>query len=74
LQFVQIVDLGMGSALVASFGHASATPVTILVGIAALYLAFRIPGMLYGAVLRPVEGAGADAANAGERIAMILAA
>jgi hypothetical protein len=74
LQFLQIVDLGMGSALVASFGHASATPVTILVGIASLYLAFRLPGMLYGAVLRPVEGAGADAANAGERIAMILAA
>lgn len=74
LQFLQVLDLGLGSALVASFGHASATPVTILVGIASLYLAFRLPGMLYGAVLRPVEGASGDAANAGERIAMILAA
>jgi len=74
LQFLQVVDLGVGSALVASFGHANSTPVAILVGIASLYLAFRLPGMLYGAVLRPIEGAGGDAANAGERIAMILAA
>jgi hypothetical protein len=73
LQFLQILVLGIGSALISSFGHASLTPITILVGIASLYLAFRLPGMLYGAVLRPVEGATADAANAGERIATILA-
>lgn len=74
LQFLQVLVIGIGSALVASFGHASATPISLLVGGAALYLAFKIPGMLYGTLLRPIEGAGADAANAADRIATVVAA
>jgi hypothetical protein len=74
LQFLQVLAVGMGSALVASFGHASQTPITILVGLASLYLAFKIPGMLMGAVLRAVESAGSGAADTAGRLAMLLAA
>jgi hypothetical protein len=42
----------MGSALTVSFGHSSNTPVTILVGIATLFLAWKIPNMLLSNVLR----------------------
>jgi hypothetical protein len=52
VQFVQLLCIAMGSALTVSFGHASDTPVTILVGIAALFLAWKIPGMMLSNVLR----------------------
>lgn len=74
LQFLQVLAVGTGSSLIASFGHASQTPITILVGGGALYLAFKIPGMLFGAVLRSVESAGSGAADMGARFAMLLAA
>jgi hypothetical protein len=74
LQFLQVLVVAMGSALISSFGHASATPITLLIGCSALYLAFRLPGMLYGALLRPVEGSGADASSFIDRIAVIATA
>jgi hypothetical protein len=52
VQFIQLLCIAMGSALTVSFGHASDTPVTILVGIAALFLAWKIPGMMLSNVLR----------------------
>lgn len=55
LQFLQVLDVGLGSGLMASLGQNTLAPFVILVGIADLYLAFKLPGMLYGAVLRPVE-------------------
>jgi len=56
VQFLQVLCIGMGSALVASFGHSSLTVVTILVGVAALFLAFKIPGMLLTNVLQASTG------------------
>ena len=52
VQFLQVLCIAMGSAFVASFGHASASPITILVGIAALFLAGKLPDMLLSNVLR----------------------
>jgi hypothetical protein len=51
-QFLQLLCLGLGAALIASFGHASITPVSILVGIAAVFLAGKIPDMLLSNVMR----------------------
>ena len=51
-QPLQVLCLGLGSALIASFGHATITPISILVGIAALFLAGRIPDMLLTNVMR----------------------
>jgi hypothetical protein len=74
LQFIQVVTMAVGGALVGSFGPAATSPITILVGLAALYLTFKIPGMLYGSVLKSIESAGSGLADAGARLAMILAA
>jgi hypothetical protein len=74
LQFLQVVTEGTGSALVSSFGHGSTTPISILVGIATLYLAFKIPGMLYGAMLRPVESGSSAISDMGQRAGAVLLA
>jgi hypothetical protein len=74
LQFLQSLAIGSGSALIAGFGHSSLTPITMLVGLGTVYLAFKIPGMLYGAVLRPIENGSSSAGDMGARLAMLLAA
>ncbi|MBV9257683.1 MAG: hypothetical protein JO215_06665, partial [Ktedonobacteraceae bacterium] len=51
-QPLQLLCLGMGAAFVASFGHSSISPVSILVGIAALFLAGKVPDMLLSNVMR----------------------
>ena len=74
LQFLQSLTVGTGSALIAGFGHSSNTPITMLVGLGTVYLAFKLPGMLYGAVLRPIESGSSGAGDMGARLAMLLAA
>lgn len=74
LQFLQSLTVGTGSALIAGFGHGSDTPISMLVGLGTVYLAFKIPGMLYGAVLRPIENGSSGAGDMGARLAMLLAA
>ncbi len=56
VQFLQVGTVALGSALIVSFGHASNTPVVILVGIATVYAAFKLPGMLLSNVLRTTVG------------------
>ncbi|MBA2392822.1 MAG: hypothetical protein H0V70_08750 [Ktedonobacteraceae bacterium] len=51
-QPLQLLCLGLGAALTASFGHSSISPVSILVGIAALFLAGKIPDLLLSNVMR----------------------
>lgn len=56
VQFFMTGTLALGSAFIAGFGHASATPVTIFLGIATLYLAFKWPSMLFSQALRQSAG------------------
>jgi hypothetical protein len=56
VQFLQVGTIALGSALIVSFGHASATPVVILVGIATVYIAFKLPTMLLSGALRTTVG------------------
>ena len=51
-QPIQLLCLGLGGALIGSFGHSSSSPITILVGIAALFLAEKIPDLLLSSILR----------------------
>ena len=51
-QLLQVLCLGLGSALIASFGHGTITPISILVGIATLFLAGKIPDLLLTNVMR----------------------
>ena len=51
-QPIQLLCLGMGAALIGGFGHASISPVSILVGIASIYLAGQIPDLLLSSVIR----------------------
>lgn len=51
-QPIQLLCLGLGAALIGSFGHASLSPISILVGIAALFLAWKIPDLLLSSVIR----------------------
>ncbi|MBA2393995.1 MAG: hypothetical protein H0V70_14800 [Ktedonobacteraceae bacterium] len=51
-QPLQLLCLGMGAALIGSFGHSSISPISILVGIAALFLAGKIPDLLLSSVIR----------------------
>jgi hypothetical protein len=51
-QPIQLLCLGLGAALIGSFGHSSISPVSILVGIAALFLAGKIPDLLLSSVIR----------------------
>lgn len=79
VQFFQVLCIGLGSALMASFGHANSNPVTILVGIAAIFLAGKLPDMLLVNVLRTNNAQQAsDAGNAtikkGAEMAAIIAA
>lgn len=57
VQFLQEVCIGLGGALVAGFGSTSLTPVSLLVGFAALYLAFKVPGMLLSRAVQHSIGA-----------------
>jgi hypothetical protein len=56
LQFFQTVCIGLGSVLISSFGHATYSVISILVGIATLYVAFKLPGMLLSNVVRASVG------------------
>ncbi|GER88950.1 hypothetical protein KDW_31120 [Dictyobacter vulcani] len=56
LQFFQTVCIGLGSTLIASFGHASYSVISMLVGIATLYIAFKLPGMMLSNVVRHSVG------------------
>jgi hypothetical protein len=51
-QPLQLLCLGLGGALIGSFGHSSASPITILTGIAALFLAEKIPDLLLSSIIR----------------------
>jgi hypothetical protein len=51
-QPLQLLCLGLGAALVGSFGSSSLSPVSMLVGIAALFLAWKIPDLLLSSVIR----------------------
>jgi len=57
VQFLQVVCVGLGSTLIGSFGHSSFSAVGLLVGVAAMYLAFKLPGMLLSNVLGSSVGA-----------------
>ncbi len=72
LQALWTLTLAAGSALISGFGHSSATPLTLLVGIAALYLAFRLPGMLSHALLHPLQEAGSQVNQLSARLLMVL--
>jgi len=56
LQFLQTVCIGLGSTLISSFGHATPSVIPILVGIATLYIAFKLPGMMLSSVVRESVG------------------
>ena len=51
-QPIQLLCLGVGAALIGSFGESSGSPISILVGIAALFLAWKIPDLLLSSVIR----------------------
>jgi hypothetical protein len=58
--FVQVLQVGtiaLGAALLVSFGPASNTPVVVLVGIASMYIAFKLPRMLLSGALQASVGA-----------------
>jgi hypothetical protein len=46
LQFLQVLCIAMGSAMFAGVGHSDTSPVSWFVGIAAIVLASKIPGMI----------------------------
>jgi hypothetical protein len=78
LQFLQTVCIGLGSVLISSFGHATYSFVSILVGIATLYIAFKLPSMLLSHVLQASVGAvhrdaGRAARSAAEYAAFLAA-
>ncbi len=56
VQVLQVGALALGTALMVSFGTASTTPVVILVGIATMYIAFKLPTMLLSGALRASVG------------------
>lgn len=71
-QVLQVGTLELGAAFVASFGHVSLSPITLLVGLAALYLCFKIPTMLLSrAVSASVGSVHRDASSLGQHIAMV---
>jgi hypothetical protein len=51
-QPLQIICLGLGAALVASFGVSTSSPVVPLVSIATIFLAWKIPDLLLSSVIR----------------------
>ncbi|WP_376794089.1 hypothetical protein [Thermogemmatispora sp.] len=68
VQVLQDISLGMGAALIAGLGHATATPLSLLVGLAACYLAFRMPALLS----RSVQAAQGSLPAVGEQLAVLL--
>jgi hypothetical protein len=68
-QVAQDAVLAMGAALVAGFGHASATPISLLVGLAACYLALRVPALLS----RAMHTAQAGLPGIGEQLTALVA-
>ncbi|MBE3568048.1 MAG: hypothetical protein IMW90_20215 [Thermogemmatispora sp.] len=68
-QVVQDAVLAMGAALIGGFGHASATPISILVGLAACYLALRVPAL----VSRAMHTAQAGLPGIGEQLTALVA-
>jgi hypothetical protein len=74
LQFFQTVCIGLGSVLISSFGHSTYTVVSILVGIATLYIAFKLPTMLLSHVLHASVGSvHRDAGRAAQSVAEVTA-
>jgi hypothetical protein len=51
-QPLQIICLGLGAALIASFGVSTSSPVVPLVSIATIFLAWKIPDLLLSSVIR----------------------
>jgi hypothetical protein len=72
LQWVQDLTLVIGSALIAGFGRATASPISLLVGLATLYLAWRIPTLLSRPILAPVEEAARAVQGISARALMVL--
>ena len=74
LQFFQTVCIGLGSVLISSFGHSTYTVVSIFVGIATLYIAFKLPNMLLSNVLHASVGSvHRDVGRAAQSIAEVTA-
>jgi hypothetical protein len=78
LQFFQTVCIGLGSVLISSFGHATSSVISILVGIATLYIALKLPNMLLSNVLQASVGSvhrdGGRAAQSVADVATLAAA
>lgn len=68
-QVAQDAVLAMGAALIGGFGHASATPISLLVGLAACYLALRVPAL----VSRAMHTAQAGLPGIGEQLTALVA-
>ena len=74
LQFFQTVCIGLGSVLISSFGHATYTVISVLVGIATLYIALKLPNMLLSNVLRASVGSvHRDAGRAVQSVSEVVA-
>jgi hypothetical protein len=54
VQFVQVVAIGIGSDLIGSLG--GPTPLSLLAGIAMLFLVLKIPGWMSNAVAGTLAG------------------
>jgi hypothetical protein len=72
VQWLQDLTLVLGSALVASFGHATLSPITLLVGLSTLYLAWRLPTLLSRPILAPMEEAARAVQGISARALMVL--
>jgi hypothetical protein len=68
IQILQDAAVGLGAALIGGFGHASATPLTLLVGLATCSLAFRMSSL----VSRSVQEVQRALPGAGEQVATLL--
>lgn len=68
-QVAQDATLAMGAALVAGIGHATATPISLLVGLAGCYLALRVPAILS----RTVQAAQGSLPGLGEQVVALAA-
>lgn len=79
IQFLQLLYLAIGAGLIASFGHDRIAPLTIVMGIAILLIAGRVPDMLISNVIHAhvMTGGSQDVmqtAQAGVETAVMMAA
>lgn len=73
VQFLQLLALALGAALIASVSLGGPL-VTIGSGIGALYLTFKIPGMLLSGATRALGAAQTEGSRASQRMATAIAA